>query len=388
MSDLDRDWIFDSVINFVKSPLWKVPITSFINEHCVIFDDEDENKLEYTDIHKKFKKLVEEMLTNMLNEIGISEETFAEACIKATSNPTHKMLLSEIMAVDNFLAFKKLMVKRNKDLSEEALQLMNAKEAGIDPNLIYQQQNYGGAFNEDAEIARAIQASLELEEAKKSGHKPTPAPEGDEDEMLRRVLEESKREYEALQAAHKASKAEEEEKKAPEPKKEKPKKVAKPAEEPKVEKPAEDLPPLKAPKDLAPIGGATIKPEVAAGFDIQKHAEETAKQQQKNEEEKQAALQKKTLTKEEMQERMTKLRQQRDLLLKKKQEALQKEWEDYGDKEGASGDSRKDMIKKGLEALQIKEGGILYQTEEQKKREIERQKEEKKKKEEEKKQER
>jgi hypothetical protein len=33
MTELDKEWIFDSVINFVKSPLWKVPITSFINEH-------------------------------------------------------------------------------------------------------------------------------------------------------------------------------------------------------------------------------------------------------------------------------------------------------------------------------------------------------------------
>lgn len=79
MADKDKDWIFDSVIAFVKSPLWKVPITSFINENCIVFDEEDENKLEYTNIHKNFKKIVEEMLTNMLNEIGISEEIFAEA---------------------------------------------------------------------------------------------------------------------------------------------------------------------------------------------------------------------------------------------------------------------------------------------------------------------
>lgn len=78
------------------------------------------------------------MLTNMLNDIGIDEETFAEACIKSTGNPTHKMLLSEIMAVDNFMAFKKLMLKRNRELNEEAMQLMAAQEAGIDPNSLYQ----------------------------------------------------------------------------------------------------------------------------------------------------------------------------------------------------------------------------------------------------------
>ena len=253
--------------------------------------------MEYTQIHNKFKDLVEEMLTNMLAEIGISEETFAEACIKAPSNPTHKMLLSEIMAVDNFMAFKKLMVKRNKDLSEEALQLMHAREAGIDPDMLYEQQNFGGnSAAEDAEIAKAIQASLELEEAQKSGKAPAPQL-SEEDEMLRRVLEESKREYEQSQEVSK--KAHEDEKTQPPPKKEKPKKeekvqkVEKPAK--KVEKPKpspvkeappaklEELPAMKAPKTLAPIDGAKAA-ALAHDFDIQKHAEETAKMQKKNEE--------------------------------------------------------------------------------------------------------
>jgi hypothetical protein len=31
--------------------MWKTPIMSFIEENCIIFDTEDENKLEYTGIH-------------------------------------------------------------------------------------------------------------------------------------------------------------------------------------------------------------------------------------------------------------------------------------------------------------------------------------------------
>ena len=43
-----------------------------------------------------------------------------------------------------------------------------------------------------------------------------------------------------------------------------------------------------------------------------------------------------------------------------------------------SDDPRKDMIQKGLEALNIKEGGVKFQTEEQKKAYLEKQKEAKK----------
>lgn len=49
----------------------------------------------------------------MFMEIGINEEIFAEACARAASKPVHKKLIDEIVAVDNFVAFKKLMVKRN-----------------------------------------------------------------------------------------------------------------------------------------------------------------------------------------------------------------------------------------------------------------------------------
>ena len=35
----------------MKSPRWKTPVYSFIEEYCIVFDSEDENKLEYTKIH-------------------------------------------------------------------------------------------------------------------------------------------------------------------------------------------------------------------------------------------------------------------------------------------------------------------------------------------------
>lgn len=42
------------IINFLRSPRWKTPIMSFLDENCIIFDTEDENKLEYTQMHMVF----------------------------------------------------------------------------------------------------------------------------------------------------------------------------------------------------------------------------------------------------------------------------------------------------------------------------------------------
>jgi hypothetical protein len=68
----ENDWLFDSIINFLRSPLWKTPIMSFLDEYCIIFDNEEENKLEYTKIHGDFKKLVEELLGHLLAEMEIT----------------------------------------------------------------------------------------------------------------------------------------------------------------------------------------------------------------------------------------------------------------------------------------------------------------------------
>ena len=48
----DSEWIFASVINFLQSPLWATPIHNYIDQNCIFFDKEEENKLEYTSIHE------------------------------------------------------------------------------------------------------------------------------------------------------------------------------------------------------------------------------------------------------------------------------------------------------------------------------------------------
>jgi len=47
---------------------------SFLDEYCVVFDDEDENKLEFTKIHADFKKIVEDLLQELMTELGVTDE--------------------------------------------------------------------------------------------------------------------------------------------------------------------------------------------------------------------------------------------------------------------------------------------------------------------------
>lgn len=52
---VENNWMIDFILAFFHSAEWKAPVLSFIEEKCIVFDDEEENKLEYTIIHKEFK---------------------------------------------------------------------------------------------------------------------------------------------------------------------------------------------------------------------------------------------------------------------------------------------------------------------------------------------
>jgi hypothetical protein len=62
--------------------------------------------------------MVDDLLSELMAELGVSQDQFIDACEKASSNPLHKKIVEQITAVDNFIAFKKLMVKRNTELNE------------------------------------------------------------------------------------------------------------------------------------------------------------------------------------------------------------------------------------------------------------------------------
>ena len=55
-----------SIVGFLKSPEWSVPVMEYIDKNCVVFDTEDENKFEYTTIHAAFCEMVNSLLEGFL----------------------------------------------------------------------------------------------------------------------------------------------------------------------------------------------------------------------------------------------------------------------------------------------------------------------------------
>ena len=63
--------MLDIVADFLQSPTWKNPIINFIDENCIIFEDAEENSLEYTNCHNRFKKLIDGQLEAFIQDLGI-----------------------------------------------------------------------------------------------------------------------------------------------------------------------------------------------------------------------------------------------------------------------------------------------------------------------------
>lgn len=60
----------------------------------------------------------------MIKDLGITEEQFVNACDAADKKEENKKIISQLLSVDDFIAFKKLMLQRNKELNERALKYL------------------------------------------------------------------------------------------------------------------------------------------------------------------------------------------------------------------------------------------------------------------------
>lgn len=119
------DWLSDYVVSVLQSPTWVIPIARFVDERCEIFDDADENKLEYTMCHGEYRNLVMELLSSHLSEVSVTPEQFSRFCQRGLSQneQLHRALVEQLLSVDDFLTFKAMMARQNADLDQQVITL-------------------------------------------------------------------------------------------------------------------------------------------------------------------------------------------------------------------------------------------------------------------------
>jgi hypothetical protein len=126
------DWLYDYLLKFLQSPGWRSPILSFIDHHCSKFSPSEENQLIYSEIHnviltQKFKEMIDKLLEDLRVTLGVTQEQLLRVCEIGRSTPEDRKVFHQIFACDNFLSFKKLMVKRNLELESEKPKVQSPK---------------------------------------------------------------------------------------------------------------------------------------------------------------------------------------------------------------------------------------------------------------------
>ncbi|CAK9269002.1 unnamed protein product [Sphagnum jensenii] len=106
----------DAVTRFLHSPLYSGPLLNFIDTNCITFENGEQNKLAYTTIHENFKQLVDGLISDFLKTLGISVTQFVQMLAKHRNEAMSSIVVAAILAVDDFLLFKEMMQKRNKQL--------------------------------------------------------------------------------------------------------------------------------------------------------------------------------------------------------------------------------------------------------------------------------
>ena len=74
-------------------------------------------------------------MQKLLDEINVNQDTFLLAAIKGLESEDKKFY-EQLIACDNFLYFKNMMIKRNMQLEEEAMELMQSKTGDVKNKLL------------------------------------------------------------------------------------------------------------------------------------------------------------------------------------------------------------------------------------------------------------
>ena len=160
----DKLWLFDAVTGFLRGPEWAVPVWNFIDDNCIVFDSEEENKLAHIDIFNAFREMVESLLEMHLSDVGCSMEEFVELCEAYSTTEVGRDVLEQILAVDDYVSFKKMMVKRNMELELETMRALSALENGETPPAAEAEEGEE-VDEEEAEMRHALALSLQEAEA-------------------------------------------------------------------------------------------------------------------------------------------------------------------------------------------------------------------------------
>jgi len=347
----DWEFIFDGVFGFLSSPMWLAPIMHFIENQSVVFKESEENYHEWTQIHKQYGELVESLLSSYLQDVGITEEQFVQACKTpgVEERADMQQIFEQLWASDDFEIFKRMMIQKNVELELQALELVR-KRQGKKAKQQKKKTKSKVAMTEDEILAQVMkQSELEYQEHQKrlEDDETETKSESKFDDAMEKVLSESTNHFEKLEKEVELKEQEtkqyveenisqelttkEEEVPEPKPSETKKSEPAKPkspvktstASSEPVKSKSPEIPPLKTKAPLSPI-------KRSAGSEAASEWMKNAREENQPTASASASSSKGSdMTEDDMAKRIEYLKQQRDRLLAMKKNEREKQLDQY-----------------------------------------------------------
>jgi len=119
-----EDDVFDAMVGKLEEIIMDDDFTEktseFMQQHCVVFERGDEQKLEYMDIFQKHTKLVEDLIERGLSEVpGFSMDTFLEL-LEQRQDEVCEDVMDMLLEMSDFELFKDSMLAYKEQCVEHS----------------------------------------------------------------------------------------------------------------------------------------------------------------------------------------------------------------------------------------------------------------------------
>ncbi|CAK5081537.1 unnamed protein product [Meloidogyne enterolobii] len=171
MSEKDQNKLFDSFMEFLRSDLWQIPVSQFIEQRSIVFEREPDlgsspNTIEnFQAVHSEFAKMISDLIKAYCADSNQNREGVMETLkiahrekFQQMSNKD-KMLLEPIVASEHFDVFVPMMMRKNIELQLQALKMIEQHMKGLLPSSLK-------LGEEDAKLWEALDAEEQDESEK------------------------------------------------------------------------------------------------------------------------------------------------------------------------------------------------------------------------------
>ncbi|KAI8787867.1 cilia- and flagella-associated protein 36-like [Biomphalaria glabrata] len=189
------DYVLDELVCFLSNPFFQIPVLSFMESKCLVFDPSVEDSPTYREIHAEYNKVVDFLLEGFRTDTGLTHEEIIKAMKSLNSKPDmdfFQTLSEQVLATVDYPIFVRIMAQKNLELQQQALMLISQMLGGSLPDSLREEDSHQHSQDDDEVLIAVLAKSKEEFEREK-------LQSGDEEEELRIIIGISKAENFRLQ---------------------------------------------------------------------------------------------------------------------------------------------------------------------------------------------